>query len=281
MAFTPYGYVYRIRNKINGKTYVGQRKLALDKSWRQYMGSGKAIKAAIKKHGKENFVKEFLTYASTFSDLGQLEVEHMRLERSKGKAEYNLHIGSPLFNNVANQIATYNDFKTQHGSKILEMYSDLNNCTRTAELLCISVKYTNRFLKESGVDLNPPNRKLSIEVRQNISAGIKAKLKKDNKISKGRRKFDLACQRCGEKYLAVSSRQKFCSRVCSSAITSKISRLPSSLEIERLYWKENMSANQIGQIYSVSGQAVRNFMKNNSIPRRSERSSIRADTGCS
>lgn len=45
-------YIYRIVNLINGKTYIGQHKYK--KLNDNYMGSGKLIKLAIKKHGVKN-----------------------------------------------------------------------------------------------------------------------------------------------------------------------------------------------------------------------------------
>lgn len=46
--------IYKTTNKINGKIYVG-----LDtKNNPKYLGSGKIIKFAIKKYGKENFEKK-------------------------------------------------------------------------------------------------------------------------------------------------------------------------------------------------------------------------------
>jgi group I intron endonuclease len=48
--------IYKITNKINGKVYVGK-----DESSRiNYYGSGKNIRAAIKKYGIDNFEKEIL-----------------------------------------------------------------------------------------------------------------------------------------------------------------------------------------------------------------------------
>lgn len=51
-------YVYMITNKINGKRYIGSSRK--DKIDEDYYGSGKRIKYALKKYGKENFIREIL-----------------------------------------------------------------------------------------------------------------------------------------------------------------------------------------------------------------------------
>lgn len=84
--------IYRITNLINGKTYIGQHKYKkLDDS---YMGSGKILKQAIKKHGIENFKKEILysriQYKETADDMERFAIAK---ERAIGKAEYNLADG--------------------------------------------------------------------------------------------------------------------------------------------------------------------------------------------
>lgn len=103
-AAQPYGYVYEILNLVNGKTYVGSRMLARDRSWRQYMGSGKLIKQAIAKYGIENFRKRFISYAPTPEDLVELEGDWIIRQQLLGLAQYNLfvsgHAGGDTFSRL-------------------------------------------------------------------------------------------------------------------------------------------------------------------------------------
>lgn len=53
-------YLYEIKNNINGKIYLGVHKTKVEDDG--YMGSGKIIRRAIKKHGLDNFTKTILEY---------------------------------------------------------------------------------------------------------------------------------------------------------------------------------------------------------------------------
>lgn len=61
--------VFKIINLINSKIYIG--KSSNDRPY--YYGSGRAIKAAIEKYGKDNFKKEILDTASTLIELNEKE----------------------------------------------------------------------------------------------------------------------------------------------------------------------------------------------------------------
>lgn len=84
--------IYRITNKINGKTYIGQHKYK--KLNDSYMGSGVYLAKAKKKYGIENFKKEILEFnISNVYLTNDWEQMYILFERAKGKAEYNIANG--------------------------------------------------------------------------------------------------------------------------------------------------------------------------------------------
>jgi group I intron endonuclease len=61
-------YIYKITCKINGKIYVGQHKTKNINDG--YMGSGKLMRRAFEKYGKDNFDKEILNECLSREDAG-------------------------------------------------------------------------------------------------------------------------------------------------------------------------------------------------------------------
>lgn len=85
-------YIYRITNKVNGNTYIGQHKYKDLND--DYMGSGILITRAKQKYGIENFKKEILysriQYKETADDMERFAIAK---ERALGKSEYNIADG--------------------------------------------------------------------------------------------------------------------------------------------------------------------------------------------
>lgn len=89
-----YGYIYLTINKVNHKTYIGQKMLK-NKSWDKdrYLGSGVLLKKAIKKYGKENFEKFLIQFCESKDELNKQETFWIAEYRKRGLAQYNIANG--------------------------------------------------------------------------------------------------------------------------------------------------------------------------------------------
>ena len=80
--------IYKTTNLINGKFYVGQD----SNNNPEYYGSGNLLKKAIKKYGKENFIKETLEDCSTEEELNEREKYWIKETRAQ-ELGYNIAEG--------------------------------------------------------------------------------------------------------------------------------------------------------------------------------------------
>lgn len=88
----PYGFVYITTNLLDGKRYIGQRKFS--NGWRTYLGSGKHLKEAIKKYGRENFSRTIISIAMSKSELDEMEIELIQfLQAERSRDFYNIAEG--------------------------------------------------------------------------------------------------------------------------------------------------------------------------------------------
>ena len=82
--------IYKTTNLINGKIYIGQD----TKNNPNYLGSGKLLKYALIKYGKDNFKKEILEYCKNIDELNERE-KHWITELNSTNKEigYNVTFG--------------------------------------------------------------------------------------------------------------------------------------------------------------------------------------------
>lgn len=87
--------VYKTTNIVNGKYYIGVHKCNahLCKTRCNYLGSGNAIKNAIKKYGKENFFKETIKEFGDYESAYLFEAKMVKDEQVRDSMCYNLCLG--------------------------------------------------------------------------------------------------------------------------------------------------------------------------------------------
>ena len=87
--------IYKTTNVINNKTYIGihQTENLND----GYLGSGFAIKRAIKKYGKQNFKREILEFCSSYDELIEKEKKYVDEEWVNLEDNYNLKTGGQSY----------------------------------------------------------------------------------------------------------------------------------------------------------------------------------------
>jgi len=105
--------IYKITNKINGKIYIGKD----TKNKNNYYGSGIVIKDAIKKYGKDNFIKEIIDECEDYNTLNEKEMKWILFYNSTDvNIGYNRSHGGDGFSGIT--LETINKIAQKHkGSK--------------------------------------------------------------------------------------------------------------------------------------------------------------------
>lgn len=149
-----YGFIYMTTNKINNKKYIGQKKIDKEGKWKKYLGSGVALKNAIKEYGEDNFTREILAYAYSFEELNNLEIEFIK--------KYNA-VEDRMFYNLVEGGGTVTGLKVSKETrlKLSKRFSGKGNYF-----------YGKRFLK---TDNHFYGKKHSLESRKKMSKSHKGK----------------------------------------------------------------------------------------------------------
>lgn len=162
-------YIYEIKNLINGKTYVGQRKCPVSKTPNSdsYMGSGVHLIKSEKKYGYNNFVKTILAICESPLIADELERIYISLYRELGKAEYNMADGGVIH-------FTMNNETKRKCSEIRKEY--FKNNPNAGKIHSDKMK-GRKLSEETKKKISESNkgRKLSEETKRKISEASKGK----------------------------------------------------------------------------------------------------------
>lgn len=91
-----YGYIYKTTNKVNGLIYVGQKHSSKFLGT-VYLGSGKLLRQAIKKEGREQFNVELLDEADSPEELDLKEIYWIdKLQATDKTIGYNICNGGKI-----------------------------------------------------------------------------------------------------------------------------------------------------------------------------------------
>lgn len=215
-------FVYKTINLINGKIYVGVHEGALDDN---YLGSGKAIKAAIKKYGVNNFSREIIKEFVNIEEAFEFESEIVNTDFVNDDNTYNLTLGGKGGWYYAIKRGDDNWTRRPGASEIL---SAAIKKSITPEIKHIRAKRMSQMRKDGTVikpkgwchseeskKLMSENRKgitawnknmqvgnESVEVRQKKSAAAKVRAAKQDMGALGRgKKYNMRvveCPHCGK-----------------------------------------------------------------------------------
>ena len=86
-----YHFIYKTTNLLSGRYYIGMH--STNDLEDGYLGSGNRLRRAIKKHGKENFIREILEFCESREELKLKEREVVNLEEISKKECMNLVVG--------------------------------------------------------------------------------------------------------------------------------------------------------------------------------------------
>jgi hypothetical protein len=157
--------IYQITNELNGKIYIGKHQTTNLND--RYYGSGKFIRSAMKKYGKENFTKEILFVFDTEEEMNTKEKELITEEFVSRKDTYNAGIGGeggPHFKGK------------KHGSYMKEISSSVDHRKKISEGLKEHYKDNAAWNKGQTISSNQKDkisktmsgRKLSEETKNKI-----------------------------------------------------------------------------------------------------------------
>ena len=226
--------IYCIKNKLNGKCYIGQS-IHIEERWKQHIqpSSDSVISNAIHKYGVENFEFTILQQCSQ-EELNKLENEYIQKFNSITPYGYNV---------IEYNDTTYTSFRNYDKDTFSNIVDDLLNSTLSFDE--IAVKYN--------VDQSTVYR---------INQGSVHKISNTKyPLREVQLRIGHICGICG-KSIDSNNTTGFCAK-CYHTLTRKVDR-PTREELKTMIRVTPFT--RIGQRYNVSDNAVRKWCKSSNLP---------------
>lgn len=166
--------IYKTTNKINGKIYIGKHSqdgLEFD----GYLGSGLAINNAIKKYGRENFVRETLEVVEDKRIVNEREIFWIsELDSTNKKIGYNIQKGGDGFTSEsATELNSRPEMRELHHFNTKKMWEDEEYKKKVSKVMRES-RLNNPELLEKQSEMMKEAWK-DPEYRENFSTKMKEK----------------------------------------------------------------------------------------------------------
>lgn len=188
-------YIYEIKNKVNGNTYIGQHTLREGRTFETdiYYGSGVLINKAQRKYGLENFEKTIII-SGYFSkeQINRFERCMIACQRICGKAEYNLADGGDGgdlskfidYSKVSKSIqqahkngqyeGSYRGWSFHEGMKGKHLSEKSKQKIRNATLGCNNPNYGKKQSNEAKQKVKETRQKNHLELFDKIEAYLRS-----------------------------------------------------------------------------------------------------------
>lgn len=175
--------IYKTTNLINNKIYIGKDKYNNPK----YFGSGLLIKRAIKKYGKNNFIKEIIEYCDDLLELNNKEIYWIKFYKNSNNILYNITNGGDGGDTLSNH-PDLDIIKKKMGRKgRTSNRKGIIMSDEQKEKISISLKetFSNKNIKlsdEHKKKISIKRKKLFREGKLNVAKENNGKWGKGNKI---------------------------------------------------------------------------------------------------